>query len=87
MSKKLDTCNLPSHQGNKKKKVDSSTPFTTPIAVLDLVASVAKPTISKGEGSLSRPNVDSSNPSPARPPDSGPMFLLRSEGLPWDRFK
>ena len=55
--------------------------------VLDLAASVAKPTISKGKGSLSRPDVDSAKPSPTRPPDSGPMTFLRSEGLPWDKFK
>ena len=87
MSKKLDIGNLPSSQGNKKQKVDFSTPFTTPIVVLDLAASVAKPTISKGKGSLSHPDVDSAKPSPTRPPDSGPMTFLRSEGLPWDKFK
>ena len=87
VSKKLDIGNLPSSQGNKKQKVDFSTPFTTPIVVLDLAASVAKPTISKGKGSLSHPDVDSAKPSPTRPPDSGPMTFLRSEGLPWDKFK
>ena len=84
VSKRLDTSNLPNSQGNKKLKVDSSMLFIIPVMVLDHAALVAKP---KVDISLTHPNVDSSKPPPVDPPDSGPMILLRSEGLAWDRFK
>lgn len=84
MSKRLDTGNLSSHQGNKKQKVDSSTPSITPVVVLDLLVPMAK---SRADTFLMRLDVDQSKPSPLGPPNSGPMTLLRSEGLAWDRFK
>ena len=87
MSKKLDTGNLPSRRGNKKQKVDSSTLSTTPVVVLDPATPVAKTMIFKVKDSLPHPGADSSNPSPVGPLDNGPMILLRSEGLAWDRFK
>jgi len=87
MSKKLDTGNLPSRRGNKKQKVDSSTLSTTPVVVLNPATPVAKTTISKVKDSLPHPGADSSNPSPAGPLGNGPMILLRSEGLAWDRLK
>ena len=85
MSKKLDMGNLPSRQGNKKQKVDSSMLPTTLVMVLDLAASVAKTMTSKVEDSLPCSGADLSNP--VGPLDNGPMTLLRSEGLAWDRFK
>lgn len=84
MSKRLDTGNLLSRQGNKKLKVDTSTPSVTPVVVLDHDTFVAK---SKVDTSLTRPNVDPSKPPLIDPPDSDPMTLLRSKGLAWDRFK
>ena len=45
---------------------------------------MAKP---KVDASPTRPDVDPSKPPPVGPPDNGPMNLLRSEGLAWDRFK
>ena len=87
MSKKLDTGNLPSHRCNKKQKVDSSTPSTTLIVVLDPATPLAKPTIFKVEDSLPHPGVNPSKPSLMGPPNICPMTLLRSKGLAWDKFK
>ena len=78
MSKRLDIGNLPSRRGNKKQKVDSSTPSTTPVVVLDNIAFVAKP---KVDASLTHPDVDPSKPPPVGPLDSGPLTILRSEAV------
>ncbi|KAL0015451.1 hypothetical protein SO802_002520 [Lithocarpus litseifolius] len=84
VSKSLDTSNLPNRQGNKKQKVDSSTPSTIHVMALDHAALGAKP---KVNASLTCPDVDPSKPSPVGPLDSGPMTFLKSEGLVWDNFK
>ena len=84
VSKRLDTSNLPNYRGKKKQKVDSSTPSTTPIMVLNHATPVAKP---KVDASPTHLDVDPSKPPSIGPPDNGPMTLLRSEGLAWDRFK
>ncbi|KAL0001431.1 hypothetical protein SO802_015212 [Lithocarpus litseifolius] len=62
-------------EGNKKQKVDSSTPSTTPVVDLNHAAPVTKP------------KVDASLTRLVGPPDSGPLTILRSEGLAWERFK
>lgn len=63
LSKKLDTGNLPSCRGNKKKNVDSLTPSTTPIVVLNPATPTAKPVVPKVNASLLHPNAEPSNPS------------------------
>ena len=60
------------------------TPSTVPVMVLDHAALMTKP---KVDAFLTHPNADPSKPPLVGPPDSGPMTLLRSEGLAWDRFK
>lgn len=87
MSKGLDMGNLPNLQGNKKQKFDSLTSSITLVVVLDPVAPVANPTVSKVEDSLPRLGAELSKPSPIGLLDSGPMTLLRSEGLACDKFK
>ena len=57
MSKKLDTGNLPSRRGNKRLKLDSSTPSTTPVLVLDHVTLAQPPVASKVDASLPHPVV------------------------------
>ena len=74
MSKRLDRGNLPSHRGNKKLKVESSTPSVT---LVDHATPVAKPKVDASHSCL---DVDPSKP-PIGPFDSGPMTFLRSEGL------
>ena len=56
----------------------------TLVVVLDHAAPVAKP---KVDASLTRPDVDLSKPPPVGLLDSGPMTILRSKGLAWERFK
>ena len=84
VSKRLDTSNLPNCRGNKKLKVDSSTPSTVLVMVLNHATPVAKP---KVDAFLTRLDIDPSKPPPIGPPDSGLMTFLRSEGLTWDRFE
>lgn len=82
MSKKLDIGNLPSCRGNKKQKVDSSMPSTTPVVVLNPAAPTAKPMVPKIYASLTRPDAKPSNPSLKAPlSDDSPLTLLRSENL------
>ena len=93
MSKKLDMGNLPSRQGNKRSRVDSSMPSKTPAVVVlnpttPLTTTVQPPVASKADTPLPCPDVVLSNSSPkANPPEDGPMTLLRSENLAWSRFK
>ena len=91
MSKKLDTGNLPSHRGNKRPKVDSLMLSTTPVVVLDPATSTTfaqLPVFSKVDACLPPFVAEPSNSSPkAPPPEDGPMTLLRSENLAWNRFK
>lgn len=85
MSKKLDTSKLPSHRGNKRLKVDSLTPSTTPVVVLDPTAPTASAqplVVSKVDACLPPFVAKPSNSSPKAPhPEDSPMTLLRSENL------
>ena len=88
MSKKLDIGSLPSRRGNKKQKVDSPMPSTTPVVVLNPAAPTAKPMVPKIDSSLTRPDAKSSNPSLKAPlSNDSPLTLLRSENLAWNKFK
>ena len=91
MSKKLDIGNLPSCRGNKRPKVDSSTPSTTLVVVLNPATptiSTQPPVVFKVDASLCRSNTEPSNPSRKAPHfDYGPLSLLRSENLAWSRFE
>ena len=88
VSKKLDIGNLPSHRGNKKQKVDSSTPSAIPIVVLDPAAPIAKSMVPKIDASLPRLDAKPSNPSFKAPlSNDSPLTLLRSENLAWNKFK
>ncbi|XP_030939137.1 uncharacterized protein LOC115963993 isoform X2 [Quercus lobata] len=88
VSKKLDIGNLPSRQGNKKQKVDSSMPSTTLVVVLNPAAPIAKSMVPKIDASLTHPDAKPSNPSLKAPlSDDGPLTVLRSENLAWNSFK
>lgn len=81
----FDTSNLPSHRGNKRVRVDSSTMSKTFVVILDLTA---PPVVSKVDTSLPLPDIEPFNSSPKAPPlIDGPMTLLRSEKLDCNRFK
>ena len=88
LSKFVDVGSLPSCQGNKKPRHGSSKsgviktgPFI-PSTIAKQPSAVKTPSVYPSNP----PDVTSSNP-PTWPPDSGPMTLLRIEGLAWDRFK
>lgn len=73
MSKRVDMGNLPSHRGNKKQKVDPLATSTPLVVVLDHPTPVAK------SRAGTSPTLPSANP--LKPFNSGPMNLLKSEGL------
>lgn len=77
---------LPSHRGNKKTRHGSSK--SGAVKTDPFIPSTKQPSRVQIVG------ANSSNPpdatlckTPIGLPDSGPMTLLRSEGLAWDRFK
>ena len=79
----IDMESLPSHRGHKKVKHGSSKPGVVKPSSFVLPAP-AKQSLVKilDEDSSNSPEV-----TPSKPPSGGPMTLLRSEGLAWERFQ
>ena len=82
LSKTLDTGSLPSRRGNKKPRHGSSKP-----AIVETSPSVLLAVAKQSSAVKTPPDANPSNSPFIGPPNSGPMTLLRNEGLAWDRFK
>ena len=90
MSMTVDIGNLPSCQGSKRPKVDSSTHVKAPVVELDppvVETPVVVPSGVPSSKTPSCPNSELSIVPPVEDPATASHTLLRSEALAWNRFK
>ena len=90
LSKTIDTGNLPSLQGHKRPKVDTSIPTKALVIKFDRSAfPVVKTPLEAPtyETPFSRLDPKSSMVPPVEDPTTASHTLLRSESLAWNKFK